>query len=375
MPIRIVLRWIAALVFVVIAGIPARAAPVETNLFAVTGIEVDIKDTDAATAKNKAIIEAQLKGFRVLAERFGGPEAVAKFEKLTIKDVGRLLRSLSIEEERTGPGQYIGKLTVRFLPDKVRGVFGEYGLPIVEEQSPAIVLIPVWKAPEGALLWEDNPWKAAWTGLKAEQAIVPIIIPLGDLQDTQSITAEEAIANDAVKLEAIMMRYEAQAVLVAIAEPAPEGGVRAVMLGDTPIGKVTFDKVYLAEDGTLESSLVLAAQRFHGVMIEKWRQTRAKLATEERARQEAERRAALAAAGPQQVAVSVPFASVIEWNAIRNRLAGTPGIVGVDVASIAGTGAMVRLSYAVPFEEVQTALAGRGMQLNQVGDSWVLQAF
>ena len=127
----------------------ARLRLIETNVFAVTGVDVDITDTDATTAKNKAIIEAQIKGFRVLAERFGGQEAVAKFEKLTAKDVGKLLRSLSIEEERTGPGRYIGKLTVRFLPHKVRELFGEYGLPIVEEQSPPIVLLPVWKTGAG----------------------------------------------------------------------------------------------------------------------------------------------------------------------------------------------------------------------------------
>ena len=107
--------------------------------------------------------------------------------------------------------------------------------------------------------------------LKAEQAVVPVIIPLGDLEDTQAITAEEALANNAVKLESLMIRYRTKAILVAIAEATPEGGVRAVMFGETPLGTVTFDKIYLAEDGTVESSLALAAQRFHGVMIDKWR--------------------------------------------------------------------------------------------------------
>ncbi len=351
------------------------AAPIETNLFAVTGVDVDITDTDATTAKNKAIIEAQIKGFRVLAERFGGQEAVAKFEKLTAKDVGKLLRSLSIEEERTGPGRYIGKLTVRFLPHKVRELFGEYGLPIVEEQSPPIVLLPVWRTAQGAVVWEDNPWKKVWVDLKAEQAVVPVIIPLGDLEDTQAITAEEALANNTVKLESLMIRYQTKAILVAIAEATPEGGVRAVMFGETPLGTVTFDKVYLAEDGTVESSLALAAQRFHGVMIDKWRVTRVKLAAEEKARKDAERRAAMAAAGPQHISVSVPFASVIEWNTIRSRLIGTPGIVAVDVASIAGSGAVVKLAYALEIPDLQSSLAGRGLQLNQVGETWVLQPY
>jgi hypothetical protein len=370
MTIRTIWQTIAVFVLLAWAGVTElEAAPIETNLFAVSGVDVDITDTDATTAKNKAIIEAQIKGFHMLAVRFGGDEAANKFAKLTPKDIGRMLRSLSIEEEHTGPGRYIGKLTVRFLPGKVRKLFGEYGLTIVEDQSPPMVIVPVWKTAEGSLLWEDNPWKKAWTDLKAEQAIVPVIVPIGDLQDTQAISAEEALANDSVKLESLMIRYDAKAILVAVAEPAPEGGVHAVMFGETPLGKVTFDKIYTADDKTLEASLALAAQRFHGVMLDKWRSTRARLAAEERARQQAE----LAAQGPQHLLVSVPFSSVVEWNSIRSRLDGTPGLVGVDVSSIAGTGAVVSLSYSAAVADLQSSLAGRGLLLNQVGGTWVLQ--
>jgi hypothetical protein len=375
MRIRILVRLVTFFLTVSCVGPTAwAAAPVETNIFAVGGVDVDVTDKDAATAKNRAIIEAQIKGFRLLAARLAGDEAAAQFEKLTPKDVGRMLRSLSIEEERTGPGRYIAKFTVRFLPNKVRVLFSEYNLPIVEEQSPPIVVVPVWKTAEGAVLWEDNPWKEAWVNLKAEQAIVPVIVPLGDLEDTQALTAEDALAGNQPKLESLMLRYEAKAILVAVAEESPDGGIRAVMLGDSPLGKMTFDKIYKAEDGTVGSSLALAAQRFHAVMLDKWRVTRARLAAEERARREAERQAAL---GSQQqyVAVSVPFASVIEWNSIRSRLMGTPGVVRVDVASIAASGAVVKLAYAADLPELQTSLAGRGLQLNQVGGNWVLQPF
>jgi len=371
MTIRMLGRGLLAIVMLAGAIFAVQAAaPIETNLFAVSGVDVDVTDTDASTAKNKAIIEAQIKGFRMLVQRFAGDDALAKLGDISSKDAGRMLRSLSIEEEHTGPGRYIGKLTVRFLPDKVRAYFDKRGLPIVEDQSPPIVVIPVWKTAQGAVVWEDNPWKKAWTDLHAEQAIVPIIVPLGDLTDTQAITAEEALGNDEVKLESIMIRYEAKAILVAIAEAAPEGGVHAVMFGETPLGKVTFDKNYTADDGTLESSLALAAQRFHGVMLDKWRTTRVKIAAEERARRLAEQQAL----GPQTISISVPFASVIEWTAIRARLVNTPGVVRVDVSSIAGSGAMVRLAYANTLDTLLSSLAGQGLQLNQNGDAWILQA-
>jgi len=191
-----------------------------------------VTDKDAASARTRAIIEAQVKAFYILAERLGSPEAAQRLQGMDARDIERMLRSLSIEEERSGPGRYIGKLTVRFLPDKIREVLGRYGIDVVEDQAPAVIVLPVWKGPNGLVIWEDNLWRKAWLDLKAEQSLVPIIVPLGDLEDTSAITADEAAAGNAVKLESLMLRYEAKGVLVAMAEPDPAGGIHAVMQGD-----------------------------------------------------------------------------------------------------------------------------------------------
>jgi hypothetical protein len=356
-----------------IVGSAQAAGPVETSIFAVTGIEVDVTDSDAATAKTKAIIEAQVKAFYKLAERLGSEEAVKKLADLKPEQIGRTLRSLSIEEERTGPGRYIAKLTVRFLPGKIRKIFGDYGIPVVEDQAPPMIVLPVWKSPQGPIVWEDNPWRKAWLDLHAEQSTVPIIIPLGDLEDTQTISPQEALALNELKLESLKIRYAAKAILVAIAEPDGATGLHALMLGDSPLGKVTFDKIYTADEGTVEASAALAAKRFHSVMLDKWRQVRLKLAAEAKARAEAEQAALAAQQGPRAVSVAVPFKNPVQWNAIRGRLMGTPGVVGVDVSSISVNGAVIRLTYASSLENLQGALAGSGLRLQQVGGRWVLQ--
>jgi hypothetical protein len=350
----------------------ALAASANNGLFSVTGVEVDVTDKDASTARTKAIIAAQVKAFQVLAERLASESDAKRLEGMSEQDIGRMLRSLSIEEEHSAPGRYIGKLTVRFLPKKVREQFQKRGIALIEDQAPPTLILPVWKASGGPQLWDDNLWRKAWLDLKAEQGIVPLIVPLGDLEDTQSITAEEAMALDQAKLEALMIRYEAKAILVALAEPAPEGGIHAVMMGDSPLGKVTFDKVYTAEDGTLESSAALAAKRFQGVMLDKWRSTRLKVAAEQRARAEAERQQT-AAYKAQSVAVAVPFSGIDKWNSIRARLLNVPGVVGIDISTIAATGAVIRLAYTNSFEALQSSLAGNRMKLVQMGGSWVLQ--
>ena len=364
----------AAVLSLLILFTPGRGwavGPVETGLFSVTGVQVDVTDTDAATARTRAIIEAQVKAFYMLAERLGSPEAAQRLQGMDAREIGRMLRSLSIEEERSAPGRYIGRLTVRFLPDKIREVFGQHGIDVVEDQAPAMVVLPVWKGPTGTVIWEDNLWRKAWLDLKAEQSLVPIIVPLGDLEDTSAISPQEAEAGDAVKLESIMMRYEAKAILVAFAEPDPQGGIHAVMQGDSPLGRINFDKVYTAEDGTLEGAAAAAAKRFDEVMLEKWRSVRLKVAAETRARAEAEQQTSRATTS---MAVAVPFSGIYQWNGIRARLLATPGVLGVDVSTIAENGAVIQLAFADTIQDLQSALSGSGLRLVQSRGTWVLQS-
>ncbi|CAN5528030.1 DUF2066 domain-containing protein [soil metagenome] len=364
------MRLVAVVFVMTVFSLLARAAgPIETNLFAVSGVEVDVTDKDASTARTRAIIEAQVKAFYLLAARLGGEDAAKKLESLKAAEIGRMLRSLSIEEERSAPGRYIGKLTIRFLPGKIRDLFGRYGVATVEEQAPPIVVLPVWKAPEGPVIWEDNLWRKAWLDLKAEQAVVPIIVPLGDLQDTTAITPQEALDGNVVKLEALALRYEAKAVLVAIGEPDPAGGIHAIMRGESPLGDVLFDKTYTADDGTIEQSAALAASRFHSVMLEKWRSVRLKLVAEARARAEADRIASTSASMP----VAVPFDGIYRWNGIRARLLSTPNVIGVDVSTIADNGAVIQLAYTQDLRTLQQSLSGNGLRLVQMSGTWVLQ--
>jgi Uncharacterized protein conserved in bacteria (DUF2066) len=364
---------LACVLALFVASGPDRAhavSPVETGMFSVTGVDVDVTDKDASTARTHAIIEAQVKAFYILAERLGSRDGAQRLAGMDPRDIGRMLRSLSIEEERSAPGRYIGKLTIRFLPNKIREVFSQHGIEVVEDQAPPMVVLPLWKGPNGPVLWEDNLWRKAWLDLKAEQSVVPLIIPLGDLDDTSAISPEDVVAGDAIKLEAIMQRYEAKAILVATAEPDPQGGIHAVMQGDSPLGKINFDKIYSADNGTMEAAAATAAQRFDDVMLDKWRAARIKMVADAKARAEAEQQAARPS---MSLAVAVPFSGIHQWNGIRAKLLSTPGVIGVDVSTIAENGAVIQLAFFDSVEALQSALSGSGFRLVRASGTWVLQ--
>jgi Uncharacterized protein conserved in bacteria (DUF2066) len=349
-----------------LCGVAFAAGPVETSIFAVQGVEVDVTDTDADTAKNKALIEVQIKAFRMLAERLGNQSIVDSVAKYEEKQVLVFLKSLSIEEESISPGRYKGKLTVRFLPNRIRALYADFGVKVGGEQGPSFLVLAIWKGADGDVLWEDNPWRQAWIDLRAEQSLVPIIVPLGDLDDSEMISVTDVMSDDQVKLEAIRRRYDVQKVIVAYAEPAENGAVHARMSGDSPLGKLSFDKVYDGESGRVEESAALAATRFHGVMMEKFKSGQGKVVEQKRPTD---------VNASKTISVRVPFAGPSEWNGLRSRILSTPGVTGLDVSSLGADGAVVSLSFAGNPDDLQSSMQASGLNMSRAGGGWLISQF
>jgi len=267
------------------AFLPARAGgPIETNIFAVQGVDVDVTSTDAATAKNEALMDVQVKAFLELVERLGTPQlALQMRETMKPEDIAPYLRSLSIEQETSAPGRYIGRFTVRFLPQKMQKFFADRGIRIPAEQAEPILVLPVFRGPEGNKLWEDNPWRQAWIELKGEQGLVPIIIPLGDLEDTQTLSVDDALNGDAIRLEALRKRYGAPSILVAQAQPS-DGGLHVYIDGETKLGKITVNKIYDPTEGGTEPPEAVAVAAFQDLLLKAYRAQEEKIAAAEAAR-------------------------------------------------------------------------------------------
>ena len=342
----------------------AYAGPVETNIFAVQGVQVDVTSTDATAAKNQALMDVQVKAFFVLVARLGSPKIATDLAKLKPTDIAPYLKSLSIEQESSAPGRYLGTFTVRFLPAKIEKLLSGYGVRVLTTQAQPIIVLPVYRDAVGSQLWEDNLWRKAWLDLRAEQALVPLIIPLGDLEDTETLTVEDALNGDPIKLEALRRRYDAPSMLIALAEPADGGSLHVTISGDTKLGKVVFDKVYTAEDGTPAGAAALAAQHVHDALMNKYKDSAAKAAADA---------AGSSGSASQSIAVAVPFTSPTQWNGIRSRILSTPNVKAVDVSTLSSDGAVIKLVFSNTVENLQSNMQRTGLSLSQIGQSWVIR--
>ena len=346
-----------------LSALPSLAAgPVETSPFAVQGVLVDETDVSAKAAKDKALIDVQQVALSKLGQSLGGDDVSLALAKLSTKEILPLLKSLSIEEETISPGHYQGKFTVRFLPDRLKPLLASYGVRLPDEQGPPMMIVPVWMDDKGQMqLWGNNTWRNAWDALHASQAQIPIIIPLGDADDQAIIGPADIAANNVVKLEALRRRYDVKTMLLATAQTAPNGGIHAHVVGDSALGKVNIDKVYTSDSKQLPDSATIAAQRFQQLITDKFRSDQAKVAA-----------ARVVAAGPQQVAVSVPFAGPSEWNGLRARILSTPGVVGLDVTSLDGGGAAAKLAYNGALDELNNSFRAAGLKLQRGGAGWIV---
>jgi hypothetical protein len=306
-------------------------------------------------------MDVQVKAFFQLAERLGSPELAADLqEKLTPEDIAPYLRSLSIEKETSAPGRYIGRFTVRFLPQKTQAFFQSYGIRVPTEQADPVLVLPVFRGPDGNKLWEENPWREAWIALKGEQGIVPIIVPLGDLEDTETLSVDDALKGDAVRLESLRKRYGAPSLLLAQAQPTDDGGLHVYIEGETKLGKVKVNKIYRPEDGSAEKAENIAVAAFQAMLVKTYRDVAEKIAER-------------SANTTQSLAVTVPFTSPREWNAIRSRILTTPNVTGVDLSTLNADGAVIRLVFTRTVEELQSNMQAAGLNLANTGAAWIIQ--
>lgn len=144
---------------------------------------------------------------------------------LTDHDLETLESSFEVYSEKSSAKTYRALITYRFKPDAVRRLLKTARLPYSETQTRTALVVPVLQTDKAVYLWEpNNPWMAAWNSRPYINELTPMTAPLGDLEDSQLISARQALALDPGALQAIAEHYSVSQVIVAHARLRQEGG-------------------------------------------------------------------------------------------------------------------------------------------------------
>ncbi|HEX6978160.1 MAG TPA: DUF2066 domain-containing protein [Alphaproteobacteria bacterium] len=352
-----------ALAVVVGLVLVIRATRADAPAFVVEGVEVDRTAASATLAREAALAEGQQMAFRRLLERLTLRADHPRLPELSAAGVADLIENFEVQAERSSSVRYIATLTFRFNPEGVRAVLRRAGIPFAETRARPMVILPVFRRGDGAVLWDaPNPWFDVWRGVPARDGLQPLVIPLGDLGDIGAISAEQAMQGAVDRIDAIARRYDAGgAIVVEALLDGPADRRTTVEVATTRFdgaaAEQTVVESYVARPDEDEAALLArAAVETARLIEERWKSD------------------VVLQFGKQAVlTANVSFAGVEDWVMLRRRLAEAAVIRKADILSLSRGRAQVELHYIGTESGLRLALAQKDLLLERDGAGWELR--
>lgn len=344
-------------IFLLLAGLFLPIPAWAQNVYVASGVPVDVTG-DAATLRDQAVLVAQREALKKILAEIAPADQVAALTLPSDDEIGGWVSDVEIEEEKIAATRYIGRYTIRFAAAPIQEFLGLQGVAFAETRAKQALLIPVFTDETGNTgLWgPTNQWLAAWSVRPAGNALVPIIVPRGDLDDQNTLSATEALGGNEPKLEFMGERYQAGDVIVAEAQMSPT----------TPDGKrnLTLNVTRYGIEGTerFQDTLTGDAADPDGLMVQG-------VATVQAMLEGAWKNANLVDPNKRAlVSVHVPLAGIEQWVAIKRRLGQVSLIKSVNLKELAKSGAELEISYAGDEAQFIRALSQADLMLVPSGE-------
>lgn len=371
----------AVLAVSVSAVLPTFAATVaDANIFTIGSYPVDAHAGDAVAAKTLAIADGQRAALRSLLKRLVPVTAYPRLRKLQIAKPDALLDGISVRSERNSTTEYIANLDFAFRPDAVRALLERENLPYVDTQAPPLTIVPVWQADTQPIPGlQATAWSAAWTNVDIAHALTPVKLEAlkpGVHPDTLAALAK----GDTTMLRTFAGEYgNAERLVVAILVPRPmDRKLQVTLVGRDAVGSIAWIKGYRFDAEDPAYAVELAAVVSLGVLEGRWKASGARVQGPIRepgatmASATIDDNATAAAAGGDDLRLSVEYQNIGEWATISKRLSQVPGVENIDVAGMSGRSARITLRYAEGVARLAAIASQHGLALRQNSGGWVL---
>lgn len=372
--------------------------------YTVEGVEVDVTAENAVKAREKAMDEAQVKAYQMLAERLLGEETA---KTMTVPDpvtVSSMVQDFEVTKEQLSTKRYKGTYTVRFRPNAVRGRMTSAGLP--DPSRKPVLVLPFYQVGGQTVLWSDtNPWLNAWRSFSSTAGAV---VPIGDAHDIAQVSDAEGLQYSPMEVQELAGRYGADDVAVLLASPEPTGaqGRLAVNIYSNGFNGPTFVQKVIVDQQAGEETPVFfqrAAGQVRALLATNWKANAAynpaaQVPTQQQAYGQTQtyqqpqphyaqpsHTQQTAPYVQQQQAAPVPytrttlgsaktyaararFSSVQDWVRMKNTLDRVYGMQAVMIKSLKSREAILDISYAGDIPSLQLALQNAGIMMRGAQD-------
>jgi len=358
--LRTVLYALFAAVLSVFVAVPVMAQT-SADVYTIEDVQVDITADNAVQAREKAFQEAQVMAYRMLAEKILSDEELMNFTMPPADDISMMVQDFEVTNEQLSAVRYKGTYTFRFRPNAIREYASREGMSYTDLKRRPVLVLPIYQSGERTLLWEDNnPWMAAWARSSNRGAMVPVVIPTGDMQDVSWFPGDRPLNYSPDGLNQMMSRYQAEGAFILIASPQQRSGMSRTAPLRIDIYEAGQGRPTYVQAVTIEAHNNEASQGFYARAVQKVRDTLRGTWKEQ------------TIVNPAQVnefKSRVSYSSVQQWVEMKSALENVPGMQNVQVNSLKPRGADLLLKFNGDESRLRLALSQQGIAMHKTQSS------
>ena len=220
------------------------------SIYVVEDVNVDVTANNSVEAQGKAFINAQGKAFSILTERMVSEKDVKTVRKPNADVIATMIDDFEVKNEQVSAVRYVGDFTFRFNERAVSQFFSVTGVQYTSKSSKPLLVLPILQVQGKNTIWsERNYWMQAWARARLSSGVVPVEVPIGDLDDIGDIDDNDALRYERQSLERMLMRYGAKEAAIMIAVPDPK--LSGLAPEDTAKGRLRIS-IYRTDRGQAE---------------------------------------------------------------------------------------------------------------------------
>ncbi len=311
--------------------VPQGALAADSSIFVVERVKVDVTADDAVSAQEQAFHQAQIQAFNILANRM---VAEGDVPKMTVPDaniIATMIKDFEVSNERISTVRYVGEYTFHFDPKSLGNYFSITGVQYTDTKSKPLLILPVLQKNGKTTIWGlENIWMKSWSGKQFGAALVPVEVPIGDLDDVGDINDDNALRFERKNLDRMLLRYNAREAAIVIA--VPDKTLAGLENEQESSGNLRIS-IYRTDRGSAEyvSEFVLKAESGQSVTQH---YQRAVLLSFQALQKNWKKRTAASAAQSRYFYVRMPINNLRELVEAQNVLRTLPGLSKISVISI-----------------------------------------
>ncbi|MCH1486070.1 MAG: DUF2066 domain-containing protein [Alphaproteobacteria bacterium] len=315
------------------------------NVFRVDRIKVDVSAASTTLARATALQRGQAEALSKAMQRLVKQEEWERLPDIRTLDIENLVEVLRISDEKTGPTRYLATLSVEFKRGPLRDLLRSYGVAVTEVQNKPALLLPVLEDLQGLQAWGEHWWQQGWQNFDIDNNPAPLMLPMGDIEDSMIANAEDILIGDPIKLQTLNDRYGTQTVIVAHALADVEGqlGVTAYIFGAESSDVIV--RTYRTGQPHEDMGRV-AVDEISAALAERWKQVAA-VASDER----------------QMLRVRAAYPGLKDWTRLLSRLNEAKLVRDVTIVELAKNYAYVDIAYIGSVSQLGGNLGQRGLVL------------